>query len=125
MKSHISVCIATYKRPQFLKKLLHSLDKQKTEGCFSYSIVVVDNDPACSVAAVVAGFKKKSSVKVEYYMQPVKNISLTRNMCVSKSDGDYIAFIDDDEYACGEWLYELYNTMKEYKADVVHGYVEA
>jgi succinoglycan biosynthesis protein ExoM len=125
MKPHITVCIATYKRTEFLKKLLHSLREQKTEGRFSYSLVVVDNDAGGSAKAVVAGFKKASLIKVEYHIQPVKNISLTRNMCVSKSRGDYIAFIDDDEYACGEWLYELYSTMREYETDVVHGYVEA
>jgi succinoglycan biosynthesis protein ExoM len=124
-KPHISVCIATHKRPELLKYLLQSLNNQKTGGVFGYSLVVVDNDAGGSAKAVVAGFKKASLIKVEYHIQPVKNISLTRNMCVGKSRGDYIAFIDDDEYACGEWLYELYSTLTKYRADVVHGYVEA
>ena len=106
-------------------KLLYSLQNQKTGGSFSYSIVVVDNDSAASAEVVVAGFQKASSIKIDYYIQPVKNISLTRNRCVDKSKGDYVAFIDDDEYACNEWLYELYSTMRRYQADVVHGYVQA
>jgi succinoglycan biosynthesis protein ExoM len=108
-----------------LRRLLQSLKGQKTGGVFSYSIIVTDNDAAGSARAVVTGFNEASPVKVEYYIQPVKNISLARNMCVGKSRGEFIAFIDDDEYACGNWLYELFTTMREYRADVVNGYVEA
>jgi hypothetical protein len=43
-KEHISVCIATRRRKELLKKLLSALTAQETDGKFSYSIIVVEND---------------------------------------------------------------------------------
>lgn len=42
--AHISVCICTFKRPSLLLRLLKELAGQETQGLFTYSIVVVDND---------------------------------------------------------------------------------
>src|SRR5207245_10546140 len=41
---HITVCVCTYKRPHYLKRLLGELGNQDTSGLFTYSIVVADND---------------------------------------------------------------------------------
>jgi succinoglycan biosynthesis protein ExoM len=54
-------------------------------------------------------------------MQPKKNIALTRNMGVANATGEYIAFIDDDEYADPDWLSTLYAALHKYEADVVFG----
>jgi succinoglycan biosynthesis protein ExoM len=56
-------------------------------------------------------------------MQPKKNIALTRNMGVANATGEYIAFIDDDEYADPDWLSTLYAALHKYEADVVFGQV--
>ncbi len=41
---HISVCICTFKRTPLLKRLLQALEEQETDGLFTFSIVVADND---------------------------------------------------------------------------------
>src|SRR5215469_9249606 len=41
---HICVCICTYKRPGPLQRLLKGLEGQETQGLFSFSVVVADND---------------------------------------------------------------------------------
>jgi len=53
-RSHISVCICTFKRPQLLKRALEKLGHQRTEDLFSYSVVIVDNDRAESAREAVA-----------------------------------------------------------------------
>ena len=53
-KPHISVCVCTYKRLDYLKRLLRELDGQDTNDLFTYSLVVVDNDPLASAAAAAA-----------------------------------------------------------------------
>jgi succinoglycan biosynthesis protein ExoM len=60
-------------------------------------------------------------MQIKYFMQPEKNIALTRNLGVANATGDYIAFIDDDEHAVPDWLKNLYETLITYKADVVFG----
>jgi succinoglycan biosynthesis protein ExoM len=120
IKPTIDVCIATYKRPGLLKKLLMSLITQETNGEFSFNIIVVDNDHRRSAEATVHEFETKGQ-KIIYDVEPERSISLTRNRSLSHATGDYIATIDDDEYADSQWLLNLYKTMISHKADVVHG----
>jgi len=76
---HISVCICTYKRPDFLKRLLAELGRQDTGGLFTYSIVLADNDHLESAKPVVSDFVATSMVPVAYCVEPRQNIALTRN----------------------------------------------
>ncbi len=121
----VSVCIATYKRPGLLKKLLESLSAQKTQDNIQIEIIIVDNDPLTSANSVVEDFCNLETLKIKYYTQPVKNISLTRNKCVENSTGEYILFIDDDEIASPDWIQSMVDTMLEYNADAVFGRVKS
>src|SRR5579863_5318632 len=114
---HISVCICTYKRPQFLKRLLTELDGQDTGGLFTYSIVVADNDQSQSAKPVVTDFLATSAIPVTYCVQPRQNIALTRNKAIENAHGDFVAFIDDDEFPTKTWLLTLFNAYNEYAVD--------
>src|SRR3954453_22793688 len=93
---HICICICTYKRPDCLRRLLDELSAQDTDGLFTYSIVVVDNDVARSGESVVRDFGAGSPVAVRYFFEPRQNISLARNKAIENACGDLLAFIDDD-----------------------------
>jgi succinoglycan biosynthesis protein ExoM len=121
---HISVCICTYKRPDFLKRLLTELGRQDTGGLFTYSIVVADNDHLESAKPVVSDFVAASTIPVAYCVEPRQNIALTRNKAVENADGDFVAFIDDDEFPTPTWLLTLFNACNEYGTDGVLGPVK-
>jgi succinoglycan biosynthesis protein ExoM len=119
-RPQIDICIATYKRPRFLATLLDSLVAQETRGQFTFRIVVIDNDARRSAEAVV----RKAAAEVEdiiYDVEPKQSISLARNRGFARATGEYIATIDDDEYADREWLVNLFNALTHYEADVVIG----
>ena len=115
-----SICIATYRRPKLLKKLLISLSNQQVPGNWEKEIVIVDNDAYETARPVFKQFANNSQ-NIKYFVQPVKNISLTRNEAVKNAGGDYLVFIDDDEHADPNWLKNLIETIENYKADVVIG----
>ena len=121
MLDHISVCICTYKRPQMLVHLLSELQNLKTENVFTYSVVVVDNDSSRSAENAVLSIKEKSKIAIAYYSEPEQNIALARNMAIENAKGDFIAFIDDDEFPEAEWLLNLYKTIKNSRVDGVLG----
>jgi succinoglycan biosynthesis protein ExoM len=110
---HISVCLCTFKRPALLKKLLDELGEQDTGGLFTYSIVVVDNDRLQSGESVVAEFAAASNVDVKYDVEPQQNIALARNRSVGYATGDYVAFIDDDEFPTKQWLLCMFNLLEK------------
>jgi len=121
---HISVCICTYKRPRFLKRLLEELDGQDTSGLFTYSIVVADNDHLQSGEAVVRDFAAASSIPIKYCVEPRQNIALTRNKAIENANGDFVAFIDDDEFPTRRWLLTLFKACDEFGVDGVLGPVK-
>jgi succinoglycan biosynthesis protein ExoM len=122
-KIFISISIATYKRRELLKKLMESLTLQKTINEISFEVVVVDNDPQGSAEEVVRYYKNSRVLDVKYFIQPVKNISLTRNVGVQNANGEYILFIDDDEIASPDWIQSMVDTICKYNADAVFGRV--
>ena len=85
---HITVCICTYKRPELLKKLLDQILLQETQGLFTISVSVVDNDPATSARRVVEAFREKSGGEIVYAHAPDKNLAYLRNLSVANARGD-------------------------------------
>jgi succinoglycan biosynthesis protein ExoM len=104
---HISVGVCTFKRPSMLKRLLHELQAQESKGAFTHSVVVVDNDQNESARAIVEEFATESRLAVAYVVEREQNIALARNRAVREADGDFVAFIDDDEFPEPEWLLQL------------------
>lgn len=121
---HICVCICTYKRPRLLSRLLGDLANQETGEFFTYSIVVGDNDRLRSAEAVVRDFAAASTIPVTYCVQPQQNIALTRNKAIEMAAGDFIAFIDDDEFPTKRWLLTLFEACNKFNADGVLGPVK-
>ncbi|MCG2777802.1 MAG: glycosyltransferase [Desulfobacterales bacterium] len=103
---------------------MKKLQDQKPDELFTYSIVVVDNDYKQSAKNIVADIKTQSLVHIDYYVEPEKNFALVRNKAVQNATGDFVAFIDDDEFPVNTWLLNLYKTHNEYRADGVLGPVK-
>jgi len=107
-----------------LKHLLEELRSQETNGLFSYSIVVVDNDQSRSAETVVAEFAASSIIPIKYCTESQQNIPLARNKAVENAEGDLIAFIDDDEFPIKRWLLTLFEALNKYGTDGVLGPVK-
>lgn len=120
-KEKIDVCIATYKRPSLLLNLLNSLNDQNKDVEYDLRIIVIDNDLQETAKEVVEKFISTSSLSVKYDVVSQKNISLTRNRAIDISSGDFIVFVDDDEFVCADWLSCLLKTAKKFDASVVFG----
>jgi len=121
---HISVCVCTYKRPHLLGRLLKELSNQETHDLFTYSVVIADNDQLRSAESVVRELAASTRMPVKYCVEPRQSIALARNKAVENAAGDFVAFIDDDEFPAAEWLLNLFKTCVEYKVDGVLGPVK-
>jgi succinoglycan biosynthesis protein ExoM len=121
---HISVCVCTYKRQDLLARLLTGLRDQQTSNLFTYSIVVADNDHLQSGKAITLRFAATSTIPTTYCVEPRQNIALARNMAVANASGDFVAFIDDDEFPTERWLHTLFKACNDYGVDGVLGPVK-
>ena len=119
-KEHICVCMCTYKRPLLLARAIRHLQNQSTDDLFDYSLIVIDNDSEGSAKSVISQNLKN----IIYDIEPVQNIALARNRAVKFAFGEFVAFIDDDEFPCSRWLYNLYTTQAKYQKAGVLGPVK-
>jgi succinoglycan biosynthesis protein ExoM len=120
--STVTLCIATYRRPERLAALLADLTCQSR---LPTEVVVVDNDAAASARAVVEERRRLGApYPIHYAVQPKQNISMTRNATVELASGEWLAFIDDDERAPPHWLAQLMDAAERYGADGILGPVD-
>lgn len=113
----VTICIATYKRPASLGKLLDSLVTQSDAPPFE--VVVVDNDDEQSAKPVVDA--ASGGLNVRYLVEPRRGLAKVRNRAVAASAATFLAFIDDDEWATPEWLASLVRVAEDATADAVIG----
>jgi len=107
-----------------LAKLLRKLQDQITENLFTFSVVIADNDVNQSARDIVQIWQEQSSVRIDYYCEPEQNIALARNKAVENATGNFVVFIDDDEFPDNTWLINLFKTYHSYKCAGVLGPVK-
>jgi succinoglycan biosynthesis protein ExoM len=125
---HVTIGVITFRRPEGLRRLLRSLAELRfRERMPRIEILIVDNDAEGSAAAVVRKFGAGALHPIRYVPEPHRGISFARNRVFDslRDDTDFVAFIDDDEFADPAWLEELLDAQRRHEADIVAGPVLA
>src|ERR1019366_183097 len=118
----VSVCIATHRRIQRLRAVLEDMTRQSR---LPDQVVVVDNDANGSARAIIDQLRASGApFRIDYEVQPERNIALTRNRTVMIADGDWLAFIDDDRRAPASCLKQPLDAAASYSADGILAPVE-
>ena len=105
----ISVVVCTYNRCDDLRIAMQSLMLQDFLAS-DYEILIVDNNSTDRTKDVVLEFPH-----VRYLLEEKIGLSYARNRGIEESQGEIIAFIDDDARAEKTWLSVLNNVYKEEK----------
>jgi len=91
-KPLFTVIIPTYNRAKLLKKAIQSVIDQTI---YNWELVVVDDGSTDDTKEVVTEFKDE---RIQYVFQEKKERSVARNIGIKKATGNYICFLDDDDY---------------------------
>ncbi len=116
MGPDVSVCVATYRRPESLARRLASLARLKLVTEPTLEILIVDNDPQRSAAATARSLGEFPHL-VRWLEEPRRNIAHARNRAVDEASGRWLAFIDDDEVADEHWLAAHWQRAAEAECD--------
>lgn len=100
----ISVLIPVYNTAHLLKRLLDSLVAQTYQN---FEIILVNDGSTDHPENVVALYKEFFAERLHYYSQENKGLAATRNICLQHASGEYVSFIDSDDYVVPEY----YETM--------------
>lgn len=110
----VSVIIPTYKRADYLTRAIDSVLNQTYNNI---EIIVVDDNNSNSTdrkntESIMQKYNENSKIK---YIKHSKNMngSAARNTGVSASKGEYITFLDDDDFFLSNRIYELVNILEK------------
>lgn len=118
----INVCICTFRRASVVDAA-RSVDGQTGIDGIPIRLTIIDNDETDTLRETIAQLAGELELAVHYVHAPAKNISIARNAALDSADADWLAFIDDDEIADGDWLANLVKYRD--RADVIVGRSQA
>ena len=99
----ITVAVCTRDRPDGLKSLLESLNLQEYKRLH---VLVVDNAPSDDrTRRLVAELARERDI--DYVTEPRPGLSWARNRAIEASDGEVVAWADDDAVCDRSWAAEL------------------
>jgi glycosyltransferase involved in cell wall biosynthesis len=120
MAPYISIVIPTANRPQYLPRAVNSalagMDAKEVE------VIVVPNGPDDSWRETLRPYDNNHSVRV--FPIEEANANIARNTGLREARGEFIRFLDDDDYLIPETATKQYELIQSSDADVVSGSVQ-
>ena len=116
MKSKkISVIVPCYNVERFIKKCLESLVNQTYKNL---EIICIDDCSTDNTLKILKEYEKKYSNIVIYRNEKNSGLSFTRNAGLEKASGDYIGFIDSDDYVDKSFYKKLMSSIIKNNSEV-------
>jgi glycosyltransferase involved in cell wall biosynthesis len=103
----ISVIVCTYNRAESLGKALDSIAASKLPDSTDWEVLVVDNNSNDRTRDVVEEFCRQHSDHFRYIFEPKSGKTNALNRGINESQGDVLAFTDDDVVVSPAWLRTL------------------
>lgn len=98
-----SLVVPVYNTEKYLKKCLDSILNQSYED---FEVIVVNDGTPDNSQVLIDEYAKKD-IRVKAYIKPNGGLSDARNFGVKQATGDYLLFIDSDDYIEQDLLLNL------------------
>ena len=112
----VSVIIPVWGVEQYIEKCLDSLVNQTLEDI---EIIVVNDGSPDNSQKIIDEYVKKYPNKVKSYIKENGGQGSARNYGIEVSTGEYIGFVDSDDFVELNMFEKMYNKAKQDKSDIV------
>lgn len=116
MNTKVSIIVPVYNVEQYIEKCLNSLVSQTIDN---YEIIIVVDGSKDGSINIVRKFYNEYPEIISYYETSNKGLSAARNYGIKKAKGEYIGFIDSDDYISEKMFEKMYNYAINNECDVV------
>lgn len=115
MPIKVSVIIPVYNCEKYIGQCVETLINQTLKECEFIFINDGSNDNSLNI---LSDFEKKDS-RIKIINQTNQGVSAARNAGLKIVDGEYIGFVDGDDYVEEDYFERLYECAKENSCDMV------
>jgi len=112
----VSVIVPFYNVERYIKKCLDSLINQTLE---EIELILVNDGSTDDSYKIAKQFQEKYPDKVKYYEKINGGLGDARNFGINYATGEYVAFLDSDDYVEPTMYEEMYKEAKQSNADMV------
>ena len=112
----VSIIVPIYKVEKYLKRCLESLVSQTFQ---EIEIICVNDGSPDQSQKIVDEYVEKYPHLVKGYLKENGGLSDARNYGLNLASGDYVAFIDSDDWVEPEMIEKMYRAAREQEADLV------
>ena len=115
MKDKISIIVPVYNNEIHLKKCLDSIVNQTYKNL---EIILINDGSKDASLKIMNSYAKKDE-RIIIIDKENEGVSKARNDGIKKSTGEYITFVDSDDYIELNEIEEMYTAIKENNVDMV------
>jgi len=115
----LSVIIPTFRPQEYFLGCLESLEKQTIERVCFEIIVVLNGEKEPYLSDIHRNIKKTGLDNIQIIYTEETGVSNARNIGLDHSKGDYIVFLDDDDFVSENYLSGLYGRITGRKDSIV------
>ena len=108
----VSVILPVYNAEKYLARCIESVMNQK--GC-QIELVIVNDGSKDGSDAVIKSF---NDPRIKYIQKSNGGVSSARNIALDQATGDYITFIDADDYIESDYCGKMLQNIVENEADI-------
>lgn len=111
----ISIIVPVYNVEQYLTKCLQSILIQTYQN---FELILVNDGSTDNSLVICEEYKKKDS-RIRIINKENGGLSSARNAGLKEMKGDYIVFIDSDDWIEKDYLQKLFDSLLDNNADIV------
>ena len=115
-KYKVSVIIPVWGVEKYISKCLDSLVNQTLE---EIEIIVVNDGSLDNSQKIIDEYVKKYPTKVKSFIKENGGQGSARNFGLKKANGEYIGYVDSDDFVELDMYEKMYNKAKEKNLDIV------
>ena len=110
----ISLVVPIYNVEEYLHQCVDSLLKQTYPN---FEIILVDDGATDNCPQICDEYAKADS-RIKVFHKVNGGLADARNYGATKAQGEYISFIDSDDYVSTDYISYMYAILKKYQADI-------
>lgn len=110
----VSVIVPIYNVERYISKCLDSLCSQKYKNI---EVIVVDDCSPDGSAKIVRKYMEKDR-RIQYVKRENGGLGAARNTGMKASTGEYICFVDSDDWVSSDYVNKFVKTLEKDKSDV-------
>lgn len=110
----ISVIVPVYNVQDYIRDCVESILKQEEKN---FELLLVD-DGSTDQSGIICDKLQSEDSRIHVFHKPNGGLSDARNFGIEKARGDFLAFIDSDDFVFPGYLKCLMELIEKYEADV-------